>query len=38
MLNEAGVKYTVTNNPNACLKGFQYLIPTNTTEFCITNG
>lgn len=38
MLNEAGVRYTVTNNPNSCLKGFQYLLPDNTTEFCVTSG
>lgn len=38
MLDEAGVNYTVTNNPNSCLKGFQYLLPDNTTEFCVTNS
>lgn len=36
MLDEAGVNYTVTNNPNSCLKGFRELLPENTTEFCIT--
>jgi len=38
MLNEAGVRYTVTNNPDSCRNGFQRLLPENTTEFCITNG
>ncbi|HUC01398.1 MAG TPA: hypothetical protein VMA75_00640 [Candidatus Paceibacterota bacterium] len=38
MLAEAGVRYTATNNPDSCLKGFQYLLPENTTEFCVTSG
>jgi hypothetical protein len=38
MLDEAGVRYTVTNNPNSCRNGFRQLLPENTTQFCAVTG